>query len=802
MRALFFALFILFLSHGMQKGFSQTVKVMDKTTLQPLPGVTVSDNTGQAGTVTNAKGEADISLFKDADSIRFSFIGYQTVVMSYSHVEAKKFRIFLSEKAYSLGELVISASRFEEKKEDVPQQIQVMKSRDLQFMNQQTTADVIQQSGNVMVQKSQAGGGSPVIRGFEANKVLLVVDGVRMNNAIYRGGHLQNILTIDNSMLEKTEIIFGPGSVVYGSDALGGVMHFYTKNPVMADSIGKMQKQVNLFTRYSSANNEKTGHADFSLGFKKMAFLTGFTYSEFGDLASGKNPDDVYDKLWKRPFYVDEKDSVLSNPQTNVQVPSGYSQYDFFEKILFRQNNKISHVLNLQYSNSSDVPRYDRLTELSGSSPKFSEWYYGPQKRVFGSYTFNLKADRGLIDNMRILFAYQNLEESRHDRRFKKSLKNHRTEQLDIMTANADFDKKIKRNELRYGAEATFNKVRSSAFAENIHTGERFPLDTRYPDGGSSMQSAAAYFTHTFEFSPGLIFTDGVRYSHVALNARFSDTAFFSFPFSEVSQKNDALNGNLGVILMPGSEWRFSLLGSTGFRAPNVDDLSKVFESIPGKVIVPNPELKPEKTYNGEICVSKGFRETLRLEAIGYYTLYKDAVTTAKAQFNGQDSIMYDGVLSEVLANINKTEAYIYGTSWNFTADITSFFSVTSSLNYTFGRIKTDTSEIPLDHIPPLFGKTGFNLKLTRFRGEFFILYHGWKKLQDYNPYGEDNLAYATPEGMPSWHTLNARASFQFTKNIQLQAACENILDRHYRVFASGISAPGRNLIVTLRGNF
>lgn len=796
------ALFLLSLCEGIKSGFAQTAKVMDKTTLQSLPGVTVSANSGQYGTVTNLKGEADISLLKNADSIRFSFIGYQTSVMSYSELRSKKFRVLLSEKSYTLGELVISASRFEEKKEDVPQQIQVMKSRDLQFMNQQNTADVIQQSGNVMVQKSQAGGGSPVIRGFEANKVLLVVDGVRMNNAIYRGGHLQNILTIDNTILEKTEIIFGPGSVVYGSDALGGVIHFYTKNPLLSDSSGKTLTHVNTFTRFSSANNEKTGHADFTIGLKKIAFLTGFTYSDFGDLASGKNPDDVYDKLWKRPFYAvqaDGKDSIQSNPKTYLQFPSGYSQYNFFEKILFQQSGRISHIFNLQYSGSSDIPRYDRLTEQSGTQLKFAEWYYGPQKRSFGSYTFNLKADKGFTDNARVVIGYQDIEESRHDRRFGKNLKNHRTEKLDIVTVNTDFDKKIKKNEIRYGAEITYNKVNSSAFAENIVTNDRLPLDTRYPDGGSSMQSAAAYVTHTIEISPKIILTDGARYNNIKLNAKFIDTTFFPFPFDEVSQENDALNGNLGLILMPGKEWRFSLLGSTGFRAPNVDDLSKVFESIPGKVIVPNPALKPEKTYNGEVSISKGFREAVHLEATGYYTRYKNAIATGKVQFNGTDSIMYDGVLSEVLSNVNKTEAYIYGTSWSFIADITNAFSITGSLNYTWGRIKTDSMEIPLDHIPPVFGKTSLNLKLTKFRGEFFILYNGWKKLQDYNPYGEDNLAYATPVGMPSWQTLNARTSFQFTKNVQLQLACENILDRHYRVFGSGISGTGRNVAATLK---
>jgi hemoglobin/transferrin/lactoferrin receptor protein len=81
-------------------------------------------------------------------------------------------------------------------------------------------------------------------------------------------------------------------------------------------------------------------------------------------------------------------------------------------------------------------------------------------------------------------------------------------------------------------------------------------------------------------------------------------------------------------------------------------------------------------------------------------------------------------------------------------------------------------------------------------------MYNGWKRVKDYNQVGEDNLPYATPQGTPAWYTLNVRMAYQLNKMLQAQLALENILDRNYRVFASGISAPGRNLIITLRASF
>lgn len=785
---------------------SQNISVLDKTTLQPLSNVAIFNPNKDKSTTTNAKGVADISEFIHTDSIVLQHAGYQNKVLSYEKMESLDFEILMSTETYSLDEIIVSASKFEEKRSEIPQQIMVLKSKDLQFMNQQTTADVIQNSGNILVQKSQLGGGSPVIRGFEANKVLMVVDGVRMNNAIYRGGHLQNIISMDNTILDKTEIVFGPGSVVYGSDALGGVIHFHTKNPLLSDDLSKTNISSNVFTRYSSAYTEKTGHLDFNIGLQKVGFLTSFTYSDFGDLHQGNIRNPFYGDWGKRIYYVERvngTDSMIANDDVNLQKQSGYKQYDFLEKILYRQNDYVDHVINIQYSTSSDIPRYDRLTDMNSSGTlKNAQWYYGPQKRLFSSYSLNINKASKLYNKAKIILGYQNIEESRNNRSFGNNNLNHRIENVEVLTLNADFSKNINKQELRYGIEGTYNIVHSSAFSEDITTGNTSPIDTRYPDGGSTMQTLAAYLTHTFEISDKIILNDGIRYSNIQLHSTFNDTSFFPFPFNEVQQKSGALNGNIGLTLMPGKDWRFTILGSSGFRAPNVDDLSKVFESVPGSIIIPNPDLKPEYTYNGEIGISKIFNKQVRLEAIGYYTLYMNALTTMATTFNGQDSIVYDGTLSKVTATVNADQAYICGLNLNMSADVTDAFSIVSTLNYSYGRVKTDSIDFPLDHIPPVFGKTSFNLSIKKFRGEFFVMYNGPKLLKDYSPSGEDNLQYATIHGMPAWLTLNVRTAYQINKHIQVQASLENILDTNYRIFASGIGAAGRNFIITLRGNF
>ena len=781
--------------------YAQKLYIYDQNTNLPLNEARVKSCDGQ--TKLNQTGiDGYVSINSNPGCYLIEADGYLSRVLGSDEIKANAGRVPLFPNQHSTDEVIISASKFNEKRKDLAQKVQVISKQELALMNQSSTADVIANSGNVFVQKSQLGGGSPIIRGFETNKVLMVVDGVRLNNAIYRGGHLQNVITLDNGIMDRVEVVFGPGSVVYGSDAIGGVMHFTTKNPTLSTTDNTLIK-ASAFTRYMSAVSGYAAHADVSVGTKRFGSLTSFTYSNYGDLRQGARRNDFVGSFGARPWYVERingVDSMIVNADTNLQVGSGYTQYDVLQKFTFQQKAGVLHKLNFQLSNSSNVDRYDRLTQMSAGKPKYAEWYYGPQYRLMGAYTLELNNATSMYDAARITVGYQSIEESRMDRKFKKNFLNHRIENLDILTFNADFSKKKGNNELRYGVDAWYNKVNSTAYQEDIVADTTAALDTRFPDGGSTMMSAAAYATHTWEISDKLILNDGLRASYVSLNSNFIDKTFFPFPFDGITQKHMALNGNLGLIYMPNNLWRMSLNGSTAFRAPNVDDLTKVFESVQGSVVVPNPNLKAEYAYNGELGISRVLSEGLSLQATAYYTMLKNALTVGTGTFNGQDSVIYDGQLSQVMTTTNAGKAYVYGFEAMLTGKLNDHISMLATMNYTKGRNITDS--IPLDHIPPVFGKVSMVYTVGKMRAELFMNYSGWKRLADYNMAGEDNFAYATPYGMPSWATVNARVNYNISRQLALQIACENILDQNYRNYASNISAPGRNFIVTLRGNF
>ena len=205
---------------------------------------------------------------------------------------------------------------------------------------------------------------------------------------------------------------------------------------------------------------------------------------------------------------------------------------------------------------------------------------------------------------------------------------------------------------------------------------------------------------------------------------------------------------------------------------------------------------------NIEATIERKFNRKTTLALNGYYMSYTNALTTGEAQFNGQDSIFYNGTLSPVYTTVNANEAFIYGGNISLNSQVSDHFSMQSSVVYTSGRIKSENGDTPLDHIPPVYGRTGFTFQQQKFRGEFSVLYNGWKRIADYRLNAEDNEAYATSDGMPAWYTLNARASYQVQENVQLMVGLENILDTNYRVFASNISGAGRNVTFTLRGRF
>jgi hemoglobin/transferrin/lactoferrin receptor protein len=771
---------------------AQQISVLGASDRAPIENVAVFNINRECSGMTDTIGEIDLSIFSPADTVIFQHPSYVKSIISMERLMGMK-TVELVRKKVLIDEFVMSASKYRESKLMIPYMVDVMEESMLRESTGLTAADILEGTGNIMVQKTQGGGGSPVLRGFEANKILLVVDGVRLNNAIYRSGHLQNSITIDHSILERTEVIFGPSSIIYGSDALGGVIHYYTKDPEVAVDRPTLVK-ANAYTQFASANTGFTGHLDFSVGRKRWASLTSITYKKFGNLRMGSHRNPTLGDWGKIMHYVDQvhgTDSTLANPNPLVQLNTGYSQLDFLQKIRYTPSKYVDWILNLQYSTSSEIDRLDKLNDYSGDNLKYAAYYYGPQNRLMASLKNVLKKNNLFFTNMTNIIGFQRIDEDRYSRKFRVDELLTQKEDVQVFSLNTDLLKVWgPKHKLNYGLELNHNQVDSDAWYKNIISGVHNSTQTRYPEGGSETWNASAYASYKWIISEKGVLNAGARYSRAGLSSDFTAGIL---PYEQIKINNGAFTGSLGFIYAPSNNWKINTVLSSGFRNPNVDDFGKV-RAKDDYITVPNEDLSPEYSYNAEIGISRIVEGYMKLELVGFYTYLQNAIVRTSYQLNGEDSLLYDGDMYKVTANYNATRGIIYGGSLRFTSNLNRNITLNGTLNYTHGHNITD--DVPLGHIPPIFGRTTISYRRDRFFFDIYAVYQGWKYAEDFSPYGEDNDGEAMEYGFPSWWTLNLKAGFNLAQHFTLMMAMENLFDEYYKPHAAGISAAGRNFII------
>jgi hemoglobin/transferrin/lactoferrin receptor protein len=786
-----------------QLSFSQEIAVKDKITQQFILDAEIVSKNPKIQRRVDVNGRFKLDPFKGCDSIFITADDYQMIVTSYSEIK-KAGIVEMIDEPLSFTDIIISVNRWDEEKLKVPNRITSINLKEAELLAPQTSADLLETSGYVFVQKSQLAGGSPQLRGFGTNRVLISVDGIRMNNAIFRSGNLQNVISLDANSLESVEVLFGPGAVIYGSDAIGGVMSFNTKQAKFSPDSVKTFLPTHFATRYSSASNEIMTHVDFNIGKKKWAFLTSLTFSRYGDLRAGKNGNSVF----LRPTYqqnIDGIDSTLVNDDPSLQLKSGFSQINAIQKISFQASKDWLLDYSFIYSATTDAPRYDRLIldKQGDGILDNAEWYYGPQKWMMHKLGAVHSRKTGWYNDLRITAAYQNFQESRHDRKTGSSQIRRQFENVDAYSLNVDFDKKVnKRFTLFYGLEAVGNVVGSNAYKEDINTAEQTITNSRYPNG-STWFSSGAYMNGKYNLSEKWSLNGGLRYSFYSISADF-DTTLFQFPVTETTNRNGALNGSLGLVFNPSDHFQVYTNFSTGFRAPNIDDLGKIFDSEPGAVVIPNVNLKPEYVYNGEVGFVSALFKHVKIDGVVYYTYLQDALARANFNFNGQDSILYDSELSRVQAVQNVSDAWVYGVQAGIEVVLAKGLSLRSTISFQKGKEFNidDSAYYPKNHVAPTFGRTSLTYKRRQFKIDVYSAYQV-KVNPDELPFGESPFLYALDDDgrafVPGWYTLNFKAAVFFNKHLSMSGGIENITNQLYRTAGSGISAPGRNFVLGLK---
>ncbi len=743
---------------------SQIVVIKDSLLKTTIKNVNLSCQ--NIGVSTDKYGSANIGCFNNDNLIDISHVGYHSKKILKTNIAPI---IYLQQKTIILPDIVLSENIKIPLAEKHPV-FSIKPSGPMRLISQ--TANLISSTSPIVVQESQPGGGSPNYRGMEANRLLLIIDGVPLNNAIYRSGHIQSSSTINPFFIESFSLVSGPASVAYGNGAMGGGLIFNTKSPS-----GKNEIYFNQ--QFESSSNAVVINLEANYQTNNISHITLFSLKSAENLKMGSNRIHGY-KNWGN-------EQIATNK--NEQLYTDFNQIDFLHKSRYITNNKSSFLFNTQYSTSSNIFRFDKMNDIKDGDAKYTRWYYGPQDRFLQKIKHTYKQNTILFEKLNTYLSFQDLKESRHTQKSEEIFLNNRSENVKIYDFNMDFSKKINLATIVYGTGLRNQKILSTATLSNGNTISY--NTTRYPDGGSSVKDVFAYGQANLKLNKKLDLLVGLRWNNSDLLAKFNDSTF-NFQFIET--KNSSFVKSLLISYSASEFTKINLSYYGGFRNPNIDDIGKVFSKDGVNVVVPNDELEAEYANNIEL----NFKYSIpiwKIELQLFNTQIKNAISRGYGSINGLDSIYYDGEIMRVQMNKNIAGANIKGVSFSTQLNTYNNFSITARCNYLNGLTH---EKRPLAHIPPFNAMVSLDYTARENLFNFYINYSAFKKAEHYDDAGVDNLEEATIDGNPSWYTLNLNYTRDFKKTMTFGFGITNILDIHYKTFASGISASGRNFIISL----
>jgi hemoglobin/transferrin/lactoferrin receptor protein len=593
---------------------------------------------------------------------------------------------------------------------------------------------------------------------------------------------------------------------MYGSDAIGGVMSFQTIKPRFTTT-DTLEIGGSLLGRFASASLERTGHFDIQLRGKRWAIVTSVSSWDYDHLRQGRHGPDDYLKP-TNVQRINGQDVIVEQDNPRLQIPSAYSQVNVMQKFRYKPHRNWDFTYGFHYSTTSSYGRYDRHNRVRNGQPRYAEWNYGPQSWLMNHLLVNYTGRSGLYDQIKIHFAHQSFGESRIDRDFGSVRRRNRAEEVQAYSINLDFKKILSpAHTLHYGAEYIRNEVASKGRFIEIRTDEEMDGPSRYPE--SNWTSIGVYGNESWKVTNKLSLHSGLRYTQFLLHADFrNNRPFYPLPFQEARVENGSVTGSLGAIFRPSKTWVIRANAGTAFRAPNVDDIGKIFDSEPGAVIVPNPNLESEYAYNFDLSATTQIGASLELDVSVYHTQLRGALVRRNGRLNGRDSILYDGQLSQVQEIQNAAQTQIYGIQAGIKVQIFDPLYFITDVNYQDGAEKTDDGErSSVRHVPPFFGVSRLKYETTRLTLELNARYQGELSHSDLalSEKGKTEIYALDAHGntyAPAWYTLNFKFLMKLSARWTLSGGLENITDQRYRPYSSGISGPGRNLIIAAKFDF
>jgi outer membrane receptor protein involved in Fe transport len=646
--------------------------------------------------------------------------------------------------SYTINEVVITPNRELSLRIATPEAIQIVGHEEADKYQMRTAPEALQLTPGVFVQKTNHGGGSPIIRGLTGNQTLLLTDGIRLSNATYRYGPNQYFNTIDLMNVEKIEVLRGGGSVQYGSDALGGTIQVFSRDLTTSE---KPVWRGDLMARFATHNMEQSARAGVMYSGEKAAFRGGVTGRNFGDIYGGDT--------------------------TGVQSPTGYKELDFDFKGKVRLTPTTDLTFAFQNVHQYDVPVYHKV-KLENYKVNSMD----PQKRRLGYIRYEKQLNAGILKSVKLTTSLQNTEEGRKSMKNGSDVMRYENDRVRSMAFLAEaFTGNGGQWSASSGVEVYDDLVNSTRTDSNTQTGSKTEGRGLYPDG-STMTSIAAYSLNTFDLKHWII-TAGVRFNSFIINVE--DETIGSAKLTP-----SALLGNMGVLRKIGPRSNIFISAGTGFRAPNIDDLGTL-GIVDFRYEIPNYDLEPEKSFQFQA----GYKyQGSRLNGEIYFyrnELYNLIVRTAVPG----DTI--DGYPVYMKENVER--AYIQGVEANAGLELFRSLVLNGSLTYTYGQNITKSE--PMRRIPPVFGRLALQYEYKKVWGSLAWIAAG---TQDRLAAGDKSDNRIPQGGTPGWNIFNINAGYTM-KHLKVDISLENLFNKDYRYHGSGINGYGRYAMLTIALN-
>jgi outer membrane receptor protein involved in Fe transport len=621
----------------------------------------------------------------------------------------------------------------------------------------------------VHVQQTSAGQGAVVLRGMVGNQVLMRVDGVPMNNGTYRDGPGQYFATVDPESVRRIEVVRGPASVLYGSDAQGGVVNVLTQpHPHLGYESARIAG--------SASSAEGAYRARLSAGGQRehWSLSAGGTVASAGDLRPGGD--------------------------LATQTPTGYRAegLDLRARLWVGRH---SVTTSAQHYAMHDVPRYDRYVTFRAPAPgRDAQHTFEPQTRQLAYLRHTWDHGTPLLRTLETTVSLAVQREGRHRVRLDDGIPDsiETSWRDDVFTPGVSVvgtsvptlaQRPI---EFTWGGEWYHDRLTSDGYDEHRRDGTRTPLtrtasdDSRldvgnFPDGATA--DRIGVFTAVVVPITGFLSgTLGGRWS-LFRNEADVGTEFGGL----VENSSSELTGQVGLVATPAHRWRIVGRLAQGFRAPNLYDLTRT-GPVPGGVALPNPDARPEESLSGEVGVRYAGR-TGAFDVTAYYTRVTDFLDRVPGEFHG-DTI-FEG--ERIFKGVNVGTAGIRGFELE-AAKTVGPLRLDAGAVYTYG-VQTPASgvEEPMSKIPPFSGYAVLRW-LTQRRGLFVEYVLRWALTQDRLGTRDLDDPRIPPGGTPGYAVHGIRAGADLPSGLEISAGLDNLLNALYRSHASGVDAAGRHV--------